>query len=75
MIEATVVFKARHRKVKRHTRKQLYRLAYARREQDKATARTFSKDQARSARREARLTAPFEGCDPERTLRLIGEEA
>lgn len=73
MIEATIVFNANRQKVKRYRRGHL-----------RAISERLMKDRSREARARAResdalsdddrLMAAFKGCDPERTLRLIGDE-
>lgn len=74
MTEATIWFKKPKHKTQAWTRKKLWRERRAVALEDKKASRLDIKRGLQSARREARVTAVFVGCDPVRTLKLIGEE-
>ena len=74
MYEAVLRNKAAHPKTKRHTRRQLHQLHAVVWKEQKRAAKREAKRLQHTARRETRVLGVFEGCDPERTLALIGEE-
>lgn len=61
-------------KDKRYTTKQLHRARRRAQLEARADARAAKADAMRLARREARALSMFKGCDPERTLDLLGED-
>lgn len=75
MFYPALAFKVRKQKDKRFTRRQLHALRVGRERVAKAEARAESKAQQRAARRAFKALAVFDGCDPERTLALIEEDA
>lgn len=67
------VYKAKRPRIKQHTKRQLHKLAEAKRREAKAAAKSDAKVQGSRQRRDEKLMAAFEGVDPEKTLELIGE--
>lgn len=75
MTEATIVARQHHPKVKRWTRRMLLSSRVAIEKEKKLASKAARRGvpEMRQAEREALL--PFRGCDPARTLALIGEDA
>ncbi len=67
------VYKEERRRIKRHTKRQLHKLALALRQEQKAAAKDEYRREARTTRRDEKSLASFVGIDPERTLELIGD--
>ena len=75
MTEASgIVFKVPRRKTRAYTRRYLHRLADARARELKADSKAAREGYQASRAAYYRALVPFRGCDPERTLALIGEE-
>ncbi len=68
------VYKEERPRIKRHTKRQLHKLAQAARLEAKAAAKEDYRREARRTRRDDKTLAAFVGVDPERTLGLIGDE-
>ena len=68
------VYRAERRRVKQHTKRQLHKLALAKRLEEKAAAKGEYRREARQTRRDEKALASFVGIDPERTLGLIGDD-
>ncbi len=73
MVDVAIATPTAHHKVKAHTRRQIHRQRELERREAKALVRaarpTFYEEKKLS-----RSLAVFEGCDPLRTLALLGEE-
>lgn len=74
MTDPALALPVPRRKTKRFTRKQLHRARAAVEKERKAQAKAEKFAALREARRPDRALAVFVGCDPERTLALLGEE-
>lgn len=74
MVEAMIVARTVRKKVKRFTRKQRHALHVTMVREARASAKSDLRAAQASARRESRVLEVFKGCDPVRTLALLGEE-
>ncbi len=73
MNEATIVLSKPRRKVRANTRRMLHS-ARAIVDKERKAAEKQARRSAQSSRSEEySLRAPFKGCDPERTLALLGD--
>lgn len=66
------VYKAPRRRIKQHTKRQLHKLALAKRLEAKRLAKEEQRKSGSQTRREEKLLAAFVGVDPRRTEELIG---